>query len=41
MHAHKRLDIDVRIHTLDIGERMVINVMFDFPEVRNSAKQIQ
>ena len=41
MKAHKWLDINIRIHSIDVCVRVVINVVFDSPEVGIATKNVK
>src|SRR5690606_25942628 len=41
VQAHEWLHIDIRVHAFNIGVRMMINVVFDFPVITISAQYVQ
>ena len=41
VHAHPGLDVDVVIHTLHVGERVVVDVVLELPEIDATAEQVE
>ena len=41
VQSHPEFDVNITVHAFDIRESMVVNVVFDFPDIRTSAHHIQ
>jgi hypothetical protein len=41
MHPHKRFRINIGVHSFNVGERVVVDVVFYFPEIGNTSEHIQ